>query len=298
MRIVNSQQSPKEKAMIVVTGATGKLGHHVIQGLVKKVTPSEIVAAVRNPAKAQDLAALGIQLREADYSKPETLEQAFEGAEKLLLISSNDLEQRMVQQKAVIDAAKKAGVKLLVYTSILRADVSTVGLAADHKATEAYIKASGIPYVFLRNSWYLENHTEALAPALQHGAILGAAAEGRFASASRADYAGAAVAVLTTEGRENKIFELAGDESYTVTELAAEVSKQAGKQVIYQDLPQADYAAALAGFGLPKAFAEVLADADAAAAKGQLDSSSDDLRRLLGRPTTTLKTAVASALKQ
>ncbi len=289
--------SAKEKAMIVVTGATGKLGHHVIQGLVKKVPASEVVAAVRSPEKAQDLAALGVELREADYSKPETLATAFAGAEKVLLISSNDLENRMDQQRAVVDAAKKAGVSLIAYTSILYADTSTIGLASDHKATEEYIRVSGIPYVFLRNGWYLENHTESLAPALQHGAILGAAGDGRFASASREDYADAAVAALTTAGVRNKIYELAGDTPYTLSELAAEVAKQSGKPVVYQNLPEKDFEGALAGFGLPAPVAAMLADSDVAAEKGQLDSSEPDLRTLIGRPTTTLSAAVKAALK-
>ena len=287
--------------MIVVTGATGHLGHHVIAGLLGKVPASEIVAAVRTPEKAADLAALGVQVRQADYAQPGTLSSALAGADKVLLISSSDLtsgsDARAVQHQAVVDAAKGAGVKLLAYTSILRADTSALALAKVHKATEEAIRASGLPFVFLRNGWYFENQTDALGPALQHGAILGAAGEGRFASAMRADYAAAAAAVLTEPGQENKIYELAGDFPYTLSELAAEVSKQSGKPVAYNDLPPEEYGAALESFGLPAVLASYLVDAELGAAKGELDDSSGDLHRLIGRDTATLANAVAAALK-
>ena len=282
--------------MIVVTGATGKLGRHVIDGLLKTVPAKEIVAAVRSPEKAGDLAARGVQVREADYSRPETLRTALAGAEKVLLISSSEVGQRVPQHTAVIEAAKAAGASLLAYTSLLRADTTTLVLAPEHVATEKFLLSSGLPYVILRNGWYLENHTEQLTPALQHGAILGAAGEGRFASAARVDYAEAAVAVLTVRGYENRVFELAGDSAYTLAELAAEVSTQSGKTVVYRDLPEQEYAAALAGFGLPKPVAEMLAAADRGAAKGELDDHSRELQKLIGRPTTTLAAAVKAAL--
>jgi NAD(P)H dehydrogenase (quinone) len=283
--------------MIVVTGATGKLGHHVIEALLKKVPAGEIVAAVRTPAKAADLAALGVIVRAADYSKPETLSAAFAGANKVLLISSNELGARDAQHKAVIDAAVAAKVKLFAYTSVLRADTSKLSLASEHLATEKLIRASGLPFVFLRNGWYLENHTEALGAALQHGAILGAASEGRFSSAARVDYAGAAAEVLAGAGHENKVYELAGDSSFSLTELAATVSKLSGKNVVYNNLSEKEYEGALAGFGLPAALAEMLADSDAGAAEGELESDSRDLHTLLGRATTTLDEAVKAALK-
>jgi len=287
--------------MIVVTGATGKLGRLVIAGLLEKIPPAQIVAAVRTPEKAADLAALGIQVRRADYSQPETLRPAFAGADKVLLISSSDLttgsDARAVQHQAVIEAATGAGARLLAYTSILRADTSTLALAKVHKATEESIRASGLPFVFLRNGWYLENQTEALGPAVQHGAILGAAGEGRFASAARSDYAAAAVSVLTAPGHENKAYELAGDSPYALSELAAEVSKQVGKPVAYSNLPPEDYQSALESFGLPAALAGLLVDAEMGAARGELDGSSHDLRALTGRPTVTLADAVAAALK-
>ncbi len=283
--------------MIVVTGATGKLGRLVIQGLLGKVPASEIVAAVRTPEKAADLAALGVGVKQADYSQPDTLRPALAGADKVLLISSSELGgPRLAQHQAVVDAAKAEGVRLLAYTSILRADTSALALAEVHKATEENIRASGLPFVFLRDGWYFENQTDALGPALQHGAILGTG-EGRYASAARADYAAAAVAALTEPGHENRVYELAGDTAYTLSELAAEVSRQAGKPVAYTNLPPEAYQAALEGFGLPAALAAYLVDADLGAAKEELDASSGDLRRLIGRPTVTLTDAVAAALK-
>ncbi len=218
--------------MIVVTGATGHLGRLVVHGLLKKVPAREIVAAVRSPEKAADLAASGVQVREADYSKPETLAAALAGADRLLLISSSEVGKRAQQHAAVIDAAKRAGVGLIAYTSCLRADTSKLGLAAEHKATEERIRVSGLPYVFLRNGWYLENYTEHLGPALEHGAIPGSAGKGRVAAAARADYAAAAVAVLTATGNEKKIYELAGDFPFTMAELAVgglEARRQDGR---------------------------------------------------------------------
>ena len=287
--------------MIAVTGATGHLGRLVIDGLLQTLPASEIIAVVRTPAKAADLAALGVQVREGDYTKPETLRPALAGATKVLLISSSDLstgsDARAAQHAAVVDAAKAEGVSLLAYTSIMRADTSTLLLARVHKATEDSIRASGLPFVFLRNGWYFENQTEALAPAIEHGAILGAAGEGKFASAGRADYAAAAVAALTLPGQESKIYELAGDTPYTLTELAAEVSRQSGKPVAYQNLTPAEYQKALEGFGLPAPLPELLTDAEVGASAGELDGSSADMRSLTGRPTLTLAEAVGAALK-
>jgi len=283
--------------MIVVTGASGKLGSLVVKALLERVPAGEIVAAVRSVEKAAELKVLGVELREADYARPETLTAAFASAEKVLLISSNALgPERVAQHQAAIDAAVKAGVKLLAYTSLLGVEGSPLILAKDHLATEKAIRKSGLTFVFLRNGWYLENHTEALGPALAHGAILGAAGEGRFSSAAREDYARAAAAVLTSAGHENKAYELAGDSSYSLTELAAEVTKASGKTVVYRDLPEKEYAGALAGFGLPAPIAEMLADSDAGASRGELESSSRDLGTLSGQPTTTLATAVAVAL--
>jgi|SRR6187402_353153 len=282
--------------MIAITGANGQLGTLVIEALLKTVPPDQIIAAVRTPAKATALAAKGIEVREADYSRPETLATAFAGATKILLISSSEVGQRVAQHKAVVDAAKTAGVQLLAYTSLLRADTSKLALAAEHLATEKYLQASGVPFTLLRNGWYLENLTAGIAPALQQGAFIGATKDGRFAAATRADYAAAAVAVLTGEGHKNQIYELGGDAPFTRAEFAAEVSKQTGKTIGYHDLAEAEYEKILASF-LPPQVAQIIADGEAKAADGGLDDETHTLSRLIGRKTTPLAEAVAQALK-
>ena len=278
---------------IVVTAANGKLGTKVIEQLLAKKTGEEIIAGVRDPSKGANL---GTKVVHADYSKPETLDAAFKGADKVLLISSNDVGHRLEHHQAAIAAAKKAGVKLIAYTSILHAAESKLLLAHDHQQTEKAIKESGIPYVFLRNGWYIENQTDSLANSIHAGAFIGASGNGKIAAATRDDFAAAAVAVLTTPGHENKIYELAGDTAYSAAELAAEVSKQLGKTLPYNDLPQDKYSEILQSFGLPKGFADVLADADANVAKGELEDSSGDLHRLIGRATTPYETVVKEAL--
>ncbi len=282
--------------MIAITGATGQLGRLVIHNLLKSVPASQLVAAVRSPDKAADLAALSVQVRQADYAQPATLEAAFHGVDKLLLISSSEVGQRAPQHAAVIAAAQKAGVKLLAYTSILRADTSPLGLAAEHKETEAMLRASGLPHVLLRNGWYTENHAASVPAALQYGAVLGSAKEGRIASAARADYAAAAAAVLTKDGQAGQVYELAGDTAYTLSEFAAEIAKQSGKAVVYNDLPEAAYAAALVQAGLPEGFAALLADSDVGASTDGLFDDSHQLSQLIGRPTTPMAEVVRAAL--
>jgi NAD(P)H dehydrogenase (quinone) len=282
--------------MIVVTGATGHLGRLVIAALLKKVPASGIVAAVRNVEKARDIAALGVQVRYADYNQPSTWDDALKGADKVLLISSSEVGQRAKQHRAVIDAARRAGVKLLAYTSVLRADTSPLGLAAEHKETEALIRASGIPFTLLRNGWYTENYTAGISGALAHGAVYGCAGEGRIASAARADYAEAAANVLTAENQAGRVYELAGDTAYTLAELAAEISRQSGKNIGYVNLPEAEYKNVLVKAGLPEAVAALLADSDTGVSKGALFDNGHQLSKLIGRPTTSLAAAVAAAM--
>lgn len=281
--------------MIAITGATGHLGRLVVTQLLEKVPAKELVAVVRSASKAADLAAKGVQVREGDYTKPETLAAAFKGVEKLLLISSNDFNDRAGQHRRAIDAAKAAGVKLIAYTSILKGPKSRLALAADHVATEKYLLETGVQHVFLRNGWYFENYTGMLAASLQHG-FAGSAGTGRIAAAARADFAAAAVAVLTTPGHEGKAYELAGDQPFTMAELAAEVSKQSGKQLGYADLPPEQFKGVLTGAGLPGPVADIFVDADVQITKGDLDDASGDLRKLIGRPTTTLAAAVKAGL--
>ncbi|MDF2042398.1 MULTISPECIES: SDR family oxidoreductase [unclassified Pantoea] len=282
--------------MIAITGATGQLGRFVIDALLKKVPAEEIVAAVRTPVKAADLAAQGITVRQADYSQPETLRAAFAGVDKLLLISGSEVGQREAQHKAVIEAAQAAGVGFIAYTSLLHADTSPLGLGVEHRATEALLKASGIPFALLRNGWYTENYAASIPPALAHHAFIGAAGEGRIASAARQDYAEAAAEVMSREDQAGKVYELAGDDSYTLAQFAAEIAAQSGEKVDYVNLSQADFAAALKGAGLPEGLAEMLADSDAGAEKGGLYDDSRQLSKLIGRPTTPWQTVVRAAL--
>lgn len=282
--------------MIVVTGATGQLGRLVIASLLKKTTASNIVAAVRNVEKAKDIAALGVQVRHADYSRPETWESALKGADKVLLISSSEIGQRAKQHRTVIDAAKKAGVKLLAYTSVLRADTSVLGLAAEHKETEAMLRTSGVPFVLLRNGWYTENYMGSVPSALAHGSVYGCAGDGRISSASRADYAEAAAVALTSDNQAGKVYELAGDSAFTLTELAAEISRQSGKKIGYVNLPEVEYKNVLIKVGLPEVLADLLADSDTGVSKGALYDDGHQLSKLIGRPTIPLSKSVAAVL--
>jgi NAD(P)H dehydrogenase (quinone) len=283
--------------MIAITGASGHLGQLTIEALLERgVPPQEIVAVVRTPEKATALTARGVQVRQGDYTRPETLVSALQGAQKVLLISSSDFADRVGQHRNVIEAARQAGATLLAYTSLLRADTSTLSLAADHKATEELIRASGLPFVFLRNGWYLENYTPAQAAA--QGAVVGSAGEGRVSAASRADYAAAAAAALTQpQQAPGMVYELGGDQAFTLSELAAEVQTQSGNPVSYRNMPAADYAQMLLGFGLPAPVAEMLADSDTGLEKGELYTDSRDLSRLIGRPTTSMQEGVKVALQ-
>ena len=278
---------------IGVTGATGQLGRLVVEKLKQKVAADSIVALVRNPEKAADL---GVEARAFDYTQPEILVASLKGIDKLLLISGNEIGQRLPQHKAVIEAAKQAGVKQITYTSILHADSSPLGLAGEHLATEVAIKESGLNYTILRNGWYTENYTGSAKGAVGAGAFIGNAGDGKIASAARVDYAEAAAVVLAGEGHENKTYELAGDEAYTLTELAAEISRQTGKTVPYNNLTEAEYAGILKSFGLPDGLAEMLADSDTGASKGGLFDDSHVLSKLIGRSTTPLAEVVAKAI--
>ena len=241
---------------IGITGATGQLGRLVVQKLKERVPAADLVALVRNPAKAGDL---GIAVREADYDRPQTLGPALRGIDTLLLISASEIGKRLTQHQNVIEAAKKASVKRIVYTSLLHADKSPIGLAAEHLPTENAIKASGIPYTILRNGWYTENYTGSIGGALAGGAFMGSAGQAKISSAARADFADAAVEAVVGKGHEGKTYELAGDTSWTLSDLAAEISRQSGKKIPYRDMPEQEYAKALAGFGLPESLAGAIA---------------------------------------
>lgn len=282
--------------MIAITGATGQLGQHVVANLLKTTAADQLVAVVRNPAKAEALSQQGVNVRQADYGDEGALTKALQGVEKLLIISSSEVGQRAPQHRNIIQAATAAGVKFIAYTSLLHADTSPLGLAEEHVATEKMLADSGIPYALLRNGWYTENYLASAPPALEHGVFIGAAGEGKIASATRADYAAAAARVISEEGHAGKVYELAGDNGWTLSELAAELAKQSGKKVDYQNLSEADFAAALKSVGLPDGLADMLADSDVGASKGGLFDDSHTLSQLIGRPTTALADSVKGIL--
>ncbi|MGW7669793.1 SDR family oxidoreductase [Streptomyces sp. NPDC054775] len=281
---------------IVVTGATGHLGRHVVEQLLEKVPADQITAVVRTPEKAADLAERGVRIAVADYNFPETFDGIFSAGDKVLLISGNEVDRdRVAQHKVVLGAAEAADVALLAYTSA--PGTLTAALADDHRATEEAVLASGVPYVLLRNGWYHENYTEQLAPVLEHGAVVHAAGEGRLTSAGRADYAAAAVAVLTGEGHENKTYELSGDEAWGFAEFAAEVARHSGKEIVYTPVSVEAYTGILTGAGLPEPVAAIFAGVDASIEKGELAILTGDLSRLTGRPAITIAESIAAALK-
>ncbi|HCR3983172.1 TPA: SDR family oxidoreductase [Kluyvera ascorbata] len=282
--------------MIAITGATGQLGQQVFANLLNTTAANQLVAVVRNPAKAEALSQKGVVVRQADYGDEAALTRALQGVDKLLIISSSEVGQRAPQHRNIINAAKAAGVKFIAYTSLLHADTSPLGLADEHVATEKMLADSGIPFALLRNGWYTENYLASAPAALEHGVFIGAAGEGKIASATRADYAAAAARVIAEDGHAGKVYELAGDHGWTLSELAAELAKQSGKNVVYQNLSQADFAAALKSVGLPAGLADMLADSDVGASKGGLFDDSHTLSKLIGRPSTSLADSVKGIL--
>lgn len=278
---------------IAITGATGQLGQIVVDKLKAKVPQDQIVAIVRSAQKASDL---GVETRVADYNNPETLVEALKGIDTLLLISANEMGKRAQQHHNVIEAAKKTGVKRIVYTSLLHADATTIGLAKEHYATEEMLKSAGIPFTLLRNGWYTENYVGSIRAAIASGRLIGSSGEGKISSASRADYADAAIAVLTSTGHDGKIYELAGDEAWTLSDLAVETSRVTGKDISYVHLPETEYANALASFGVPEEQAHIFAGWDVSTAKGDLFDDSRDLSKLIGRPTTPFSAVVAETV--
>lgn len=279
---------------IGVTGASGQLGRIAISKLNDKVGAENVIGLVRSPQKVSDL---GIEVREFDYNKPELLATALQGIDKLFLISGSEMGNRVKQHANVIEAAKSAGVGLIVYTSLLKTDSSTMGLADEHSETEKLLKASGIPYVILRNGWYIENYTVSIPDIIKQGALYGCSGDGKISAATREDYAEAAATVLTTQGHENKIYELAGDEAFTLAQFAAELSSRTGNKIAYVNIPENDYAQALVQAGLPEALALMLADSQTATQNGDLFDNQHQMSKLIGRSTTPMAKVVADTLK-
>lgn len=283
--------------MIAVTGATGHLGHLVVEALLERgVAADQVVAAVRTPSKAADLAERGVQVREADYSRPETLAAAFAGVDTLLLVSSSEVGQRVPQHVAVIDAAKAAGVGRIVYTSAPQATTSSLILAPDHKATEEYLAASGIATTILRNNWYTENYLDSVKQAAESGQIVASVGDGRVASAPRSDFAEAAAVVLVDESHTGKVYELTGDVAWTFDELAAAAGEVLGREVSYHRATPEEHAALLTGFGLDEGTVGFVVALDGNIRDGELATVTTDLSTLLGRPTTGLVEALRAAL--
>lgn len=280
---------------IVITGATGQLGRLVVESLLAKGVPAtDVVALGRDDERLAGLAALGVTTRKVDYADTAALAEAFDGADRVLLISGSEVGQRLPQHQNVIDAAAAAGAQLLAYTSIANADTSGIILAAEHKATEEAIVAAGLPHTFLRNSWYLENYTGQLATYTQHGTVLGAAGDGQVSAATRADFAEAAAAALLLE-QPQEVYELGGA-AFSLKELAATVSEVTGTDVTHTDVPAEELTTVLVGAGLPEGYAAVLADADLGLGRGELYVDRADLEGLLGRPATPLTEALRAAL--
>jgi NAD(P)H dehydrogenase (quinone) len=290
---VNKHQNGDTDMTIAITGASGQLGRLAIAHLKTLTAPDTIIALARDPAKVADL---GVAARAFDYTKPSMLADALADVQVLVLISSSDFNDRVGQHSAVIKAAVAAGVQRIVYTSILKADVSPLLIAADHRATEQVIAQSGLRATILRNGWYTENWTGTLAAAIGAGAFIGAAGAGQFTPATRTDYAQALAVVAADDSYADTVLELGGDQAFDLAELAAEVSRQTAKTLPYQDLPAAEYQAILQSFGLPEGFAAMLVDVDTKAADGWLVDRSGSLAKVLGRPTTSLADAVKTAV--
>ena len=281
---------------IAITGATGQLGNLVIEQLLQLTAAQNIVALVRKIDKAEHFKVQGIEPREFDYDRPETLVPALSGIDKLLLISANEIGRRTPQHQAVIDAAKVASVPYLAYTSLLRANTSPLGLAQEHRETEKLIQDSGITYTFLRNNWYSENYLAGVAHTIEIGTLFGAAQDGRISSASRIDYAEAAAKVLTSTGHENKTYELAGSESFSLSDLATFIGQAVNKDIIYQNLSAEEYTQGLTQAGLPAGLVDVIVDADIQTIQGAMYSDSKDLEQLIGHKTTSIQDAIKAAL--
>ena len=278
---------------IGLTGATGQLGQLVVQKLKDKNPDAKLVALVRNPDKAKPL---GIEAKAFDYEQPEALPKALEDIDRLVFISGSEIGKRETQHKNVINAAKQAQVKQIAYTSLLHADTSSMILAPEHLATEKMLQDSGIPHTILRNGWYTENYTAGLKQAVEQGAIIGSAGDGKISSATREDYAEAIAETIINDDHTGKTYELAGDQTYTMQDLAAEVSKQTGKNIEFVNLPEAEYAQKLQEIGLPEGMAKAFASLDYSASKNDLHDESGELARLINRPTTSLSQAVKTGL--
>lgn len=281
----------------VVTGATGHLGRLVVQHLLADGVPAaDIVATGRRTERLADLAEQGVRVAAVDYGRPETIAAAVEGADVVLLVSGSEVGQRVEQHRAVIEAAKGAGVRRLVYTSAPQADTSPLVLAPEHKATEEILRASGLTFTILRNGWYTENYVGDVQQAAASGEIVAAVGDGRVASAPRDDFAAAAAVVLRTEGHDDAVYELSGDVAWGFDDLAAAASEVLGRPVAFRAVTSEERRADLLAAGLDEGTAGFVVALDENTRDGLLAGTSGDLARLIGRPTTPLADALRAAL--
>jgi NAD(P)H dehydrogenase (quinone) len=278
---------------VLVTGATGQLGSRIVQHLAKQLPAGSVVAGGRNAAKAP----VGVEFRKLDYTDPASIDAALVGVNRVVLVSGTDVGKRVPQHKAVIDAATRAGVQLLGYTSILKADSNPFLLATEHRGTEEVLAAGKLPYILLRNGWYSENYTSTAAMTIQAGVIRSASANARFSTAPRDDYAAAAAAlILRDDHKPGQAYELAGSSNFSKQELAELLSRKSGKQVVVENLSESEYVASLVQVGLPEPIAKILADSDSKSAAGWLFDDSRTLERAIGRPTVTLEKTLDGVL--
>ena len=281
---------------IVITGATGQLGRLVIESLLERGIPaSDLRALGRNADRLASFAAQGIDTRVIDFEQPETLDAAFSGADALLLVSGSEVGQRLQQHRNAIDAAVRAGVGRVVYTSASKATDTDLVVAPEHAETERLLAASGLPVTVLRNNWYTENYLGTLDTAAATGEIVGSAGEGRVASATRADYAEAAAVVLTTPGHEGAVYELSGDTAWTFADLAEVASELLGREVVYRPVSPEEHGSILTGVGLDAGTAGFVVALDGNIRDGALAEATPTLRELIGRPTTPLADGLAQA---
>jgi NAD(P)H dehydrogenase (quinone) len=280
---------------IAVTGATGYLGHLVVNGLLERLPSQDVIAVARDGEKAAGLAQQGAVVRVAAYGDPDALKKAFAGVEKVLLISSSEVGQRFAQHRNVIEAAKVAGVKHIVYTSAPRATTTDLIVAPEHKATEEFIYQYGMPYTIVRNNWYTENYVRQIETARRTGAIVAAVGKGRVASASRADFALGAIAVLLGKGHDGKVYELGGDYAWDYEELAKAVGDIIQKQVVYRSVDSRTLVRMLKDAGQDERVAGFAAALDSNIAAGLLGEVTGQLSALIGQPTTPLKKGLTDA---
>jgi NAD(P)H dehydrogenase (quinone) len=277
---------------ILVTGATGKLGTQVVEALLKTIPSSQLAVSVRNPEKTEGLKARGVEVRHGDFDRPETLDSAFAGIDRLLIISTDgDIETRIRQHTNAVAAAQRAQVGFIVYTSIVNASESKLFLAPVHRVTEEAIIQTGIPYSFLRNNWYLENEIGSIQGVLAGAPWFTSAGNGKAGWALRQDYAEVAAAVLAGNKHENTIYELSG-KLMTQEELVSVIGTVLGKEVPVQQVDDAKYAEIMIGAGVPDFVIPILVGIQKGNREGALEIESNDFEKLLGRPVTPIREAL------